>query len=325
MGWYTLSGRNVYWSAGLLPSIPEEHFAYPRYPQQPIWFSVLPFLESFTVNLPTGVAPNRLVGYAHAAGFSEGIISGQDFVITFYLQKGQPFAFADAIIQNSIWEAWTGTSQIQLLPRPFTFIFQIRDEQLATKTTIVYPYAFVKNLSLSVDRSNGAIRVQATFTSSLTQILDTFRTPILTSYDTSSPFVLVREIVTHDLGNRQGIFLNLTVSNRLETVFPTYKPTQPFEYIRTAPRWFYLGTTIEVELGVLHPLVTNDSLIKILSLPPMDLTFVFDTRDPTANAFRRLLRLIQFRVTDFRQQYSFENMVVDEVRGSCRFIAWEAV
>lgn len=324
MAWYTISGRNVSWSVGIVNATDFEHFAYPDYPSEPSWFTVLPFLEDISFNLPAGVEPVTLLGYAHPPGFPPVTIPVQQFTVNFFLQQADPFGVADAFIQNSLWERWNEQQEryFQTVCLPFTFVFLIKDVALGASTVLVVPYAFISRLSFRNDTTTGAVRISTTFTTPFLQLFSNPNFSLITNYDVDAPVVLTREIVTHDFGERQAFLLDLTINNRFELVYPTRTSNQPTRYIRTAPRWLYLGSSIEANVSVIHPFVTSDEFETLFSVSPTDLTFYIRTRYDDSSFKQRKMTLHQFRISSVGHRYSFNEMVADEIRGVCRFVSW---
>lgn len=318
MSWFTLSGRQVGWRAGLITAQIEEHFAYPDYPASVRWFEVYPFLQEVTFRLPAGIAPNELLGYGHIAGTRETVIPTTSFVLDFYLQQGAPLQFIDQLITQAVWEYWDDDRGVIFrLPYTFTFVFSIP----VAEVILACPYAFVQRLRWYTEESTQAIRIQAEFLAPFIQILPQ-RVVVTTTYDPLMPMVLTREIVTTDIGERVGFLLNWELINNIEAIHSSFREGQPVEYIRTAPRFVYTGSNIRLTISVLGPYWKEDMFLRDNSLPPRDFSFQIRSRYNHPSFVDKVLRFYQCRLVNVTTTYSPVQMLAEEWSLVARYVFW---
>jgi len=328
MGWYTISGRQVGWAAGLLLSQPPEHFIFPDYPVEVSWFSVIPFLQNIRLQFPAGINPLTLIGYRHIAGTTETVVPSVSFTLDFFVQQGEPLSFVDALINNALWEKWDETEgrPVPQLPLPFTFVFTVRQAPSSeVLRQFACPYAYISRLRGYIDGDSRALKLQVDFTAPLIQFSQINSIAVVSNYDPDMPFPLIREIVTEDWGTRQVVDLSWEVTNQIEFVYSSWRDGQPLQYIRTANRIVYQGSQIQVNLQVLHPYFSSNEFARDWSMSPFDFQFIIAYRYDNPNFEKRLLKFFGGRVTSMETTFSFDMPITEQVQLTARYMKWEEV
>jgi hypothetical protein len=326
MGWYTVSGRQVGWAAGLLLSQPPEHFVYPNYPVDVWWSPFVPFLSNIRFQFPAGINPVDVIGYGHPPGTMVSLIPSVSFSLEFYVQQGGILLFIDAIIQNALWEVWDESSQkpVYRLPLPFTFLFTVRAAENPTVflRQVVCPYAYISRLR-GYTNEDRALCLQVDFVAPILQLLSRDFGGVVSNYDLVAPIPLIREIATDDWGERQVISLSWEVTNQLEFIHASWRQDpQLVPFLRTPPRLIYRGSRITVNLQILHPYFNSSIISTDASAPVFDFEFLVGSRIGVIPTWNRFLKFYQSRITSLNIDYSSDNAAIENVEIFARYLGW---
>jgi hypothetical protein len=329
MSWYTFSGRQVGWAAGLLSNHPPEHFVYPNYPSAVFWFSYVPFLNSIRFQFSAGISPFELLGYRHPAGSLVTLVPAVNFTLDFYIQQGSVLSFIDAIFVNALWEFWSEmTNQpIPNLPLPFTFVFSLLNPSNPHQILrqVICPYAYISRLRGSVDDNTQALRLQVEFLAPLLQLISSNYLAVSSSYDPKMPIPVIREVTTEDFGERQVVSFSYEIANQIEFVPSSWRIGQPPDAVRVPARLVYRGSQIQVNVGVLHPYATTVLLLSDYSYPTFDFQFTIHHRYHDPSFGKRRLKFYQGKIVSVDLSYSQDGPAIENFNIIARYLRWEAV